>query len=210
MPPKIKSDSDRKLIRSRILDAARDLFVEKGVQAVTMREIAKRIGYSPTAIYLHFKDKESLLQELCNTDFLALADNLSSILEIKDPIRKMVELGKSYAHFALSHPNHYRLLFMTSRPVQEYCNASDLQHTPNHDAYSLLKQVVDDVFVIGAFASQLTDPELIAQTIWAGIHGVCSLEIVLGNDSWIEWRTIDDRITLMQSALLNGLLKETL
>jgi len=47
-----------------IIDAARELFVTRGVEAVTMREIAKRINYSATSIYLHFADKEALLRAI--------------------------------------------------------------------------------------------------------------------------------------------------
>ncbi|HKO02638.1 MAG TPA: helix-turn-helix domain-containing protein, partial [Thermoanaerobaculia bacterium] len=42
-----------------ILDAARELFATEGYDAVTMRRIADRIEYSPTAIYFHFNDKEA-------------------------------------------------------------------------------------------------------------------------------------------------------
>ena len=57
MPPKVKTVQERQQLRALIIDAARELFVSKGVEAVTMREIAKRIGYSPTSIYLYFADK---------------------------------------------------------------------------------------------------------------------------------------------------------
>ena len=68
-----RRERERQELRVRILDAARELFAEQGYDAVTMREIADRIEYSPTAIYFHFKDKEALLRELCDTDFATLA-----------------------------------------------------------------------------------------------------------------------------------------
>ena len=51
-------------LRQKILNAARDLFAAQGYEAVTMREIARKIEYSPTAIYTHFQDKEALINEL--------------------------------------------------------------------------------------------------------------------------------------------------
>jgi AcrR family transcriptional regulator len=63
MPPKVKSEAEKQKASELILDAARALFVTKGIEAVTMREIAKKIGYSPTTIYLYFKDKETLIHE---------------------------------------------------------------------------------------------------------------------------------------------------
>jgi len=64
MPPKPKTEAERQRLRILIIDAARELFVSRGVEAVTMREIAKRIGYSATSIYLHFADKEAVLRAI--------------------------------------------------------------------------------------------------------------------------------------------------
>ena len=64
---------DKETLRGRILEAARELFAESGYEAVTMRRVAAKIDYSPTTIYLHFQDKESLVRELCSEDFLSLA-----------------------------------------------------------------------------------------------------------------------------------------
>ena len=60
-----RRERDRQAVRSKILDAARDLFAAEGYDAVTMRRIAEAIEYSPTTIYLHFKDKDALIRELC-------------------------------------------------------------------------------------------------------------------------------------------------
>jgi len=57
-----RRERERKAVRKKILDAARELFVAEGYDAVTMRRIAETIEYSPTAIYFHFKDKETLIR----------------------------------------------------------------------------------------------------------------------------------------------------
>jgi len=207
MPPKPKTDAERQQLRITILDAARELFVAQGVDAVTMREIAKRIGYSATAIYLHFKDKDAIIRAICDTDFLALASGLSQIMQIPDPVDRVIALGTGYARFALSHPNHYRMMFMTPRPPCDPEISEVQQGNPEQDAYAQLKLVVHEVYERQLFRPELTDPDLIAQTIWAGIHGVCSLEITLANDIWVNWRDIDARLQLMQNTLINGLLR---
>ena len=97
MPPKLKTEAQRQELRALIIDAARLLFAERGVEAVTMREIASRIGYSATSIYSHFADKEALLRAVCDTDFLKLADTLKIILQISDPVARMLALGRGYA-----------------------------------------------------------------------------------------------------------------
>lgn len=208
MPPKPKTEIERQQLRTLIIDAARELFVEKGVEAVTMREIAKRIGYSATSIYLYFADKESLLRAICDTDFLALATALQGIMEIPDPVERMQALGRGYAQFALSHPNHYRMMFMTARTPCDPELSSLQQYNAEQDAYFQLKTVVAAVHAAGRFRAFLTDVDLIAQTIWAGMHGVCALEISMSQDKWVNWSEISMRLQLMQQVLMRGLLRE--
>lgn len=207
MPPKPKTQNQRDQLRSSIIDAARELFVARGVDAVTMREIAKMIGYSPTALYLHFADKEAILRAVCDTDFLALAQELKDVFEIPDPITRLNTFAQGYAQFALSHPNHYRLMFMTPRPDCDPQTSSIQQGNPEQDAYAQLKELVRLAFVAGCFRDELKDTELIVQTIWAGIHGVCSGQIALANNSWVNWKPVEDRLALMQDILIRGLIK---
>lgn len=208
MPPKFKTEAERQLARHHILDAARELFVSKGIEAVTMREIAKKIDYSPTTIYLYFKDKDALILDLCNTDFQTLALELNTILNIEAAVPRMMALGRAYAQFALHHPNHYRMMFMTKHLV---CNIEgNEQVDASLDAYRLLNHVVSQVHETGCFQLHLDDAELIAQTVWAAIHGVCSLEITMGEDHHIDWRHIESRVELMLTTLMRGMLKEGL
>jgi AcrR family transcriptional regulator len=208
MPPKPKTEAERQQLRTLIIDAARELFVTKGYEAVTMREVAKRIGYSATSIYLHFADKESLLRAICDTDMLALASSLKEVMQIADPVERMNTLGLGYAQFALTHPNHYRMIFMTPRLPCNPETSSLQQNNAEQDAYFQLKSVVNDVFLAGRFKPELNDPELIAQTVWAAMHGVCSLEIIMAQDTWVNWRDISIRLQLMQQIMMQGLLRE--
>jgi AcrR family transcriptional regulator len=208
MPPKPKTAAEREQLRTLIIDVARELFVSRGVDAVTMREIAKRIGYSATSIYLHFADKEAVLRAILDTDMLALATSLKDILLIADPIERMYALGRGYAEFALTFPNHYRLMFMAERTPCDPVESSLQQNNAEQDAYFQLKTVVNDVYAAGYFKADLQDVDLIAQTIWAGVHGVCSLQINMAEDKWIHWSDISARLQLMQQVMMRGLLKE--
>ena len=111
-----RREREKEEVRGRILDAARDLFARDGYEAVTMRKIAEAIEYSPTAIYLHFKDKDALVRELCLVDFDSLAKAFQRIAREPDPLERLKKSGLAYAEFALEHPNHYRLMFMTPHP----------------------------------------------------------------------------------------------
>lgn len=210
MQTKPKSSEDRETLRASIIDAARSLFVERGIEAVSMREIARKINYSATTLYHHFADKDALLQAVCDEDFLALAESMRKIMQISDHVARIRAFSEKYSEFALRFPNHYRLLFMTPRAA---CNL-DLtrieKDNTEHDAYAQLKLVVKAGFDAGLFKAELTDINLIAQTLWASIHGVCSLQIALGNETWVEWRAVQTRLTVMQDAILQGLLCQSL
>lgn len=208
MPPKVKTEKEKQQMRANIMDAARELFVNKGVEAVSMREIAKLIGYSATAIYLHFNDKESLLRAICEADFLSLADALHDISTIPDSLDRMVALGQGYAKFALTYPNHYQLMFMTRHASDQSKGHENVQNNAEKNGYLQLKTVVAAAHADGRFRQELTDINLIAQTIWAAMHGVCALQITMSQDDWFGWCDISERLALMQDVILRGLVKE--
>jgi len=207
MPPKIKSSESREKLRASILDAARELFVTRGIDAVSMREIAKKINYSATTLYNHFADKEAILQAVCDEDFLKLASGMHKVMQLPDLIARIKALSHGYAMFALQNPNHYRLMFMTPRTPCNLEITRIQQGNTEQDAYAQLKLVVKEAFEAALFKPEITNFELIAQTLWASTHGVCSLEIALGNESWIKWDEVEARLNMMQTVIFAGLLR---
>jgi AcrR family transcriptional regulator len=108
----------RKAIRSEetkrsIVEAAGELFSTKGYESVTMREIANQAGCSHTTIYIYFKDKESLLQELSIPPLKELREGMVSILEIKElvPEDKLSRISMLFIRFCLANRNTYHIFF---------------------------------------------------------------------------------------------------
>ena len=210
MGPKERRVREREEIRTRILDAARDLFVAEGYEAVSMRKIADRIEYSATAIYFHFKDKEALLNELCQIDFLALAQQLKTIPPALGPLEKLRAVGMGYIRFGLDYPNHYRLMFMTPHPPVHLEDDDLVEHgNPESDAYAMLLGIVSEAIEQKLIRPELCDAELLSQTMWGGVHGVISLQIAKCNDAWVEWKTLEERSTKMIDVLIEGIRKRT-
>lgn len=205
---KERREREKAEIREKILEAARELFVSEGYEAVSMRKIADRIEYSPTAIYLHFKDKEAVMRELCETDFYTLAQEFQEIAKIADPVERLKVLGVAYARFALSHPNHYRLMFMTPHPHPHDEEKLIEKGNPEEDAYAFLKWTIGDALAAGRVRPGIEDADLLAQVFWAGMHGVVSLQIAKCNDDWVDWRPEEERIRLMIDTLTCGLIRE--
>ena len=184
-----RRERERQELKTRILDAARELFAQEGYDAVTMRKIAERIEYSPTAIYFHFRDKETLLRELVDEDFGALAHEFMKIAKIADPVDRLRKIGRAYVGFAMSHPNHYRLMFMTPHPADMNPEESRLERgNPEQDAYAFLRATVAEAIAAGRFRPEFSDPDFVSQLVWAGTHGVVSLHIAKCKDAWVDWR----------------------
>lgn len=206
MGPRERREREREEIRGRILDAARELFASEGVEAVTMRRIADRIEYSPTAIYFHFRDKESLLAELCDCDFRAFAHGFNVIAQIPDPLDRLRAAGKAYVEFGLNHPSHYRLMFMTPKTTEPASTIA--KGNPEEDAYAFLRGIVVELMAKGRFRDDLTDVDLAAQVIWSGVHGLVSLEIAKCKDEWVDWRPVELRAQFVIDMIIRGLMKE--
>lgn len=211
MGVKERREREREEVRTKILDAARELFATQGYEAVTMRKIAERIEYSPTAIYFHFKDKESVLREICEADFLTLAQELVVIAKVADPIERLRAAGLAYAEFGLSHPNHYRLMFMTPHPHHEEEDDRADRHkgNPEEDAYAFLRGAVAEAVAAGRLRPELSDADLVAQTLWAGMHGVVSLQCAKADDPWVNWHDASGRTRTMIDTLIRGMVRES-
>src|SRR3954470_13943056 len=93
-----RRERERLETRTRIMDAARELFAREGYDAVSMRRIADAIEYSPTAIYVHFRDKQDLLMQICQCDFLSLAVGVGELERIADPVERIRRMGHAYIH----------------------------------------------------------------------------------------------------------------
>ncbi len=193
--------------RQAILDAARELFVTDGIEATTMRAIAAKIGYTATAIYHHFRDKDALIEELCIADFTALGQAMYRIGRIEDPVARLQRLGMAYADFALANPSQYRFMFMTAQrhgPVDE-CGRPT--HKPDEDAYGFLFQTVSEGLAAGRYRPELSNPHEISQMMWAGIHGVISLWLTHCDDPYIEWHPPLETIRTLIDVTIRGAVK---
>jgi hypothetical protein len=102
-------------------------------------------------------------------------------------------------------------MFMTRSSAQaQPLDADELARkgNPAEDAYAFLRAAVAEALAAGRFRPERQDPDLLAQTFWAGVHGMASLQIIMAHDAWIEWQPVGDRAAAMVDALLFGLVQE--
>ena len=209
MTVKERREREKLETREKILDAARELFITEGYDGVSMRQVAERIEYSPTAIYVHFADKDELFRELVHADFARLAGVFQDAANLSDPVERIKRVGSAYIEFGRRYPNHYKLMFMTECPLtgldERECQ---LKGNPELDAYAFLKHSVQQAIDAGVFREELRDAELLSQTLWAAVHGVISLQIAKHSDAWVAWRPLEQRAQLTLDAIVRGLRKE--
>ena len=206
-----RRERERSELREKILDAARELFISEGYEGVSMRKVAQKIEYSPTAIYAYFADKEDLFHQLCHEDFARLAEVFQNLTKIASPLERLKQIGRTYAEFGRRYPNHYKLMFMTPHPPQTLDQSDrEIKGNPERDAYAFLKRTIAEAMAGGYLLPELEDAELISQTLWAAVHGAISLDIAKCNDQWVEWRPFELRIETILEAMLGAIRRGTI
>jgi AcrR family transcriptional regulator len=174
----------KRFLRQEILDAASELFVRDGYENVSMRRIADKIEYSPTTIYLYFKDKAELLEQVCQETFLRLSQHLRAILEQPgDPVERLRRGLIAYVHFGLDNPHHYRATFMMPLPEGFDEEKHKKADAPGMQAFDFLRRCVFDCISAGKMYNK--DAEMASQTLWCGVHGVTALLITHEMFPWV-------------------------
>jgi AcrR family transcriptional regulator len=191
------------LLRQQILDAARDLLVRDGYEKLSMRRVAERIDYSPTAIYLHFKDKQELVSSLCEESFGRLIRELETLDQYTDPVVRLRHGMERYIAFGLKHPDHYLPTFVLPLPGHLDPKRREEAASPMSNgmrAFAFMRDCIAD----GVKSRKLrkVDPEVAARAAWAGIHGVTSLLIVHSAFPWGDQKAV---IAALVDTLVEGL-----
>jgi AcrR family transcriptional regulator len=158
--------------RGEILEAAKRIFTEEGFAQATMRRIAAEVGVSPTAIYLHFADKEAILKAIAEDFFAELLVVLQDTQGREGNGLQRLRAGlRAYVEFALDRADEYRLTFQT-REVKSLdlgCAEPDVADL----SFQVLEAAVQQLLAEGAFRPG--NPVVIAESIWCAMHGVTAI-----------------------------------
>ena len=157
-------------MRKAILDAALALFAKGGIRAVSMRNIAERIAYSPGTIYRYFEGKGSILQELRVGAFAVFYDQVIDQSHLEDPLERVKATSRAYLDFALERPEYYELMLNTP----EVPAIQDPDGTmPPMRSYLTFKANVAACLDAGHFPQ--ADPDQAAVALWSALHGLSGL-----------------------------------
>ena len=165
--------------RKAILDTAMQLIVEKGPDKLSLREVARRIDYSPAGLYEYFGSKDELVEAACTEADRRLGVYLHSVDPAHAPGDYLVELGLAYVRFARENPEHFLFLFgnreMDLNSLQQWPDDGDWG---SHDLnFELLMNAVQRAIDAGVIQTRADFGTLeIAYMVWAMAHGMASLQ----------------------------------
>jgi AcrR family transcriptional regulator len=158
-------------MRRLILDAAKDIFLEKGFHNTSIRNIAEKIEYSPGTIYLYYKDKDDIFHALHEEGFGKMLGMMQPLLHVADPMERLIAMGKVYMEFALKNKELYDLMFIMEAPINAKLNREKWEMGDR--TLNFLKEVLTDCQQKGHFKDMNID--YLSFMIWSSLHGMCAL-----------------------------------
>lgn len=184
--------------RARILAAAREIFLDGGADAVTMRAVAERVGVSATALYRHFENKDALVRAVMTAGFESFAGYLYRALSGKTPGERLRLSGVAYLDFALEQPQMYRTVFMTAWPRAGTVVIDPQWGATFHFLVDRVRECMDSRDL------RKDEPTEVARTIWAQVHGLVSLYLI--GSTGLEQGDFRELYRLSLQRLFKGLL----
>lgn len=173
----MKNPREKRKVRTReaILEAAMQIVTQSGVEALSMREIAGRIDYSPSGLYEYFSSKEEIINELVNEGFTRLTTRMEQVIQGETALLRLQESGKVYMNFAIQEPQLYLMMF-NHRSLSPF----PLTEVEQNTAYSLLMRIFHDGLLSGEFRSARgAGVHELAYTSWSLMHGLSMLRLTL-------------------------------
>lgn len=166
-----RKEREREEMRNLIVDAAFEMFLQEGYAGTSLRLIAKKIEYSPGTIYLYYKDKEALFFDIQSRCFNLLIAEYKETEKIKDPLKRLRQIGTVYMDFNARNPQCFNLMFMMDGPL------SELKKTDRWDKYGnvagFFRYTVVECIEKGLI--NYTNPAEAAIEIWSVAHGLTTI-----------------------------------
>lgn len=170
MPQKSSTPARNLELREACVVAAQEFIAEKGVENLSLRDVARKLGVSHQAPYKHYPSRDHLLAEVMRRCFQNFAAYLDERGQFEDPKEDLAALGRRYLSYARGHALEYRLMFDT--PWPESAAHPDLIRDAIH-TYDILRKVLRRIHGESAALNERVD--LDALYIWSTVHGMAGV-----------------------------------
>lgn len=158
--------------RERILGCACELYLRDGLEGLSMRKLARRVGVTAPALYRHYESRDQVLADVVRQAYREFTATLYRALEGRTPYERMIRAGEGYLEFALENARWYQILFVSPEQLAMPAFPSDIEAM----GWAIHQFWVDRVIECqGAGLLREGDPLKISLTMWAHAHGMLSL-----------------------------------
>lgn len=185
-----------------LIDASLDVLREEGLEALTVRGVARRVGVSHTAAYRHFADKTALLAAIAEQGFARLQHDMAAAREttMGGPELQFVACGVAYVRFALANAAHFRVMFGGWNQDR---SAYPQLRVAAEAAFAVLLGLVQAGQASGVLRRD--DPQVVALAAWSSVHGLATLlleqQLTAPTNEALDGERLAHRCALL---LLNG------
>ena len=159
-------------LRNDCVRQAMAIIAEAGVEGLSMRDVARRLGVSHQAPYKHFASRDHILAEIVATAFAEFAAHLDARPRSEDPFEDLGSMGRAYFDYAQREPLRYRLMFGT--PLPDPSAHPEMIQRGQH-AFSLLRDAVDHLHKHRGKPASREAVELDAMFVWSTVHGMATI-----------------------------------
>lgn len=172
MPAKNQRPYHHGDLRRSLIRAGTKMIEEKGLDGLSLREVARAAGVSHTAPYRHFRDKADLIAAIAQKGFEQLTGDATAAAgrHAKDPREQFVAASVQYVLFGVRQPRMAHLLF---GGVIDMKTAPRSLKAASWAAFQLVETIIDSGKETGVFRDR--DTMELAVATWSGIHGLAQL-----------------------------------
>ncbi len=172
-----RREQEKQDVRRAILQASTALFLQHGYEKFSLRQVAEQIGYSPGNLYLYFKDKDEVLFTIMMEGVKRFSDMLTEAAQESDPRTRLGNIGRAYVDFGTQNPAHFQLMFM--QRTDYLLRVDESARQPVFAIFALWGAVIEEAMKAGIL--RMGDPTSTGDALWALLHGVVSIAILMPN-----------------------------
>jgi AcrR family transcriptional regulator len=189
-------------LRNALVGAGRELLSERGVDGLSLREVARRAQVSQAAPYHHFADKAELVSAIVQRGFEDFAAALRAAAGEagESALARLMAMGQAYVRFAVGQPQVFRLMFRPELREVAAGPAAAAMSRAGEDSYEVFRTAVRAAVAEGSVRGEVDD---VAIAAWSIVHGLATLVV----DGPVDFggRSVDDLTGVVLLAIGGGI-----
>lgn len=198
---KVKNLENMDAIRIKIVDTAQTIMEEEGLEALSMRKIAKRLDYTVGLLYHYFKDKDEILCAITKRGYLGI---LQVIRESSDPNlecdQRLFNTLKAYIKYMRSMPDLFMILMVQNiEALKDQVNILEMGIRHHRTSINSLCLLIEEGITSGIWECE--DVELRSQLIWCGAYGLIQRMIIENVEHDVEEKLIHEYLFMVEKGL---------